>query len=51
MREAEMEPIASWIADVLGHLGDAATENRVRGEIVKFTEKFPLYLKRWQASA
>jgi len=51
MREAEMEPIASWIADVLGHLGDAATENRVRGEIVKFTEKFPLYLRRWQVSA
>jgi glycine hydroxymethyltransferase len=51
MREAEMEPIASWIADVLGHMGDVATENRVRGEIAKFTERFPLYLRRWQASA
>ena len=51
MREAEMEPIASWIADVLVHMGDVATENRVRGEIAKFTERFPLYLRRWQASA
>jgi len=51
MREAEMGPIASWIADVLGHLGDVATENRVRGEIAKFTERFPLYLSRWHVSA
>jgi glycine hydroxymethyltransferase len=47
MREAEMEPIAAWIADVLAHLGDAATETRVRGEIEKFTERFPLYRGRW----
>jgi glycine hydroxymethyltransferase len=47
MREAEMEPIAAWIADVLAHLGEAATEARVRGEIEKFTERFPLYRGRW----
>jgi glycine hydroxymethyltransferase len=49
MRETEMEPIAAWITDVLTHLGDAATETRVRGEIAKFTERFPLYVARWHA--
>jgi glycine hydroxymethyltransferase len=49
MRETEMEPIAAWITDVLTHLGDAATETRVRGEIAKFTERFPLYVTRWHA--
>ena len=29
MREPEMEKIAGWIAEVLDHLGDAATEQRV----------------------
>ena len=47
MREAEMEPIAAWIAEVLAHLGDTGTEARVRGEIEKFTERFPLYRGRW----
>jgi glycine hydroxymethyltransferase len=50
MNEAEMEPIANWIADVLMHMGDAATESRVRGEVAKFTERFPLYAKRWEVS-
>ena len=30
MREPEMEQIGAWIADVLGHMGDAAAEQRVR---------------------
>jgi glycine hydroxymethyltransferase len=47
MREGEMEPIAAWIAEVLGHLGDAGTEARVRREIEAFTERFPLYRGRW----
>ncbi len=51
MGEAEMEPIANWIAEVLMHLGDAAVEKKVRGEVAKFTERFPLYAKRWEASA
>jgi glycine hydroxymethyltransferase len=51
MTEAEMEPIANWIAEVLMHMDDVATEQRVRVEVAKFTERFPLYAKRWETSA
>jgi glycine hydroxymethyltransferase len=47
MREADMEKIAAWIAEVLMHLGDGEIETRVRGEIVVFTSHFPLYAGRW----
>ncbi|HEV3221211.1 MAG TPA: serine hydroxymethyltransferase [Candidatus Acidoferrales bacterium] len=50
MREAEMAPIAAWIAEVLGNLNDAATEQRVRGEVAEFTMRFPLYKRRYRAS-
>jgi glycine hydroxymethyltransferase len=46
MREAEMEKIAGWIADVLTHLGDTATEQRVRGEVAALAARFPLYARR-----
>ncbi len=46
MREPEMEKIAGWIAEVLDHIGDAATEQRVRGEVAAFAEQFPLYTSR-----
>jgi glycine hydroxymethyltransferase len=44
MRNPEMEKIATWIAEVLTHLGDAEIETRVRGEIEVMTSRFPLYL-------
>jgi glycine hydroxymethyltransferase len=47
MREAEMEPIAQWIAEILEHLGDAGREQRVRAEVAEFTARFPLYQRRW----
>jgi len=47
MREADMEKIAAWIAEVLMHLGDGSIETRVRGEIAIFTSPFPLYAGRW----
>nr|HEV7954477.1 serine hydroxymethyltransferase [Candidatus Acidoferrales bacterium] len=47
MREADMERIAAWIAEVLMHLGDGEIETRVRGEIAVFTSQFPLYAGRW----
>jgi glycine/serine hydroxymethyltransferase len=43
--------IAGWIAEVLKKLGDAATENRVRGEVEALTAKFPLYSRRLDAGA
>ena len=50
MREPEMEKIASWIGEVLEHLGDAATEQRVRGEVAAFAARFPLYARRLEAA-
>src|SRR6185437_9374484 len=41
MREGEMDQIAAWIANVLMHLGDAATEQRIRQEVSAFTDNFP----------
>ncbi|MFY9531228.1 MAG: serine hydroxymethyltransferase [Candidatus Acidiferrales bacterium] len=46
MREAEMEKIAGWIAEVLNHLDDADTEQRIRGEVAALAAKFPLYAQR-----
>ena len=50
MRELEMERIAGWICDVLAHLSDAATEQRIRQEVATFTDNFPLYLNRWNSA-
>jgi glycine hydroxymethyltransferase len=50
MREPEMAKIANWIADVLDHLGDAATEKRVRAEVAAFAAQFPLYTRRLEAA-
>jgi glycine hydroxymethyltransferase len=50
MREPEMERIAGWIGEVLDHLGDEATEKRVRAEVAALTEKFPLYAGRLEAA-
>ena len=50
MREGEMEKIAGWIAEVLNHLNDAATEARVRKEVSAFAAEFPLYTRRLEAA-
>jgi hypothetical protein len=41
-----MAKIAGWIADVLTHLGDTASEQRVRGEVAALAARFPLYARR-----
>ena len=46
MREPEMEKIAAWIAEILNHLGDEATERRVRAEVAALASQFPLYQHR-----
>jgi glycine hydroxymethyltransferase len=43
MKEAEMEAIADWIADVLDHISDESVQERVRREVQTMCEKFPLY--------
>ncbi len=50
MREPEMETIATWMADVLDHLGDAATEHRVRAEVAALAAKFPVYPRKLEAA-
>jgi glycine hydroxymethyltransferase len=50
MREREMEKIAGWIAEVLDHLGDEATEKRVRAEVAALASQFPLYTRRLEAA-
>ncbi len=46
MRESEMETIAGWIAEVLTHIGDEATERRIRSSVAELAARFPLYEKR-----
>jgi glycine hydroxymethyltransferase len=46
MREAEMEQIGAWIAEVLLHMGDAATEQRVRKQVAELAGQFPIYEAR-----
>ena len=43
MREAEMEQIGAWIAEVLLHIGDAAKEQRVRKQVAELATCFPIY--------
>ena len=50
MREAEMEKIAGWIGEVLDHLGDEATEKRIRAEVAALASQFPMYTKRLAAA-
>ena len=51
MREPEMQRIADWICDVLERVGDARTEEHVRGEVGRLTAEYPLYMRRWRATA
>jgi glycine hydroxymethyltransferase len=48
MREPEMELLGGWIADVLGHIGDAATEQSVRKQVAELAGRFPIYEARVQ---
>jgi len=48
MREPEMERIGGWISDILGHIGDAATEQSVRKQVAELAGRFPIYEARVQ---
>lgn len=49
MKEAEMESIAGWMAEVLDAKGDAAVTTRVRGKAEALASRFPLYSRRIEA--
>jgi glycine hydroxymethyltransferase len=42
-KEAEAEKLSHWIADVLDHMGDESTIERVRGEVTALCRQFPVY--------
>ena len=46
MREPEMEQIGAWIAEILGHIGAAAVEQRVRKQVAELAARFPIYESR-----
>jgi glycine hydroxymethyltransferase len=46
MREPEMEQIGAWIAEILLHMGDTATEQRVRKQVAELAARFPIYEAR-----
>jgi glycine hydroxymethyltransferase len=43
MKEAEMDAIGDWIADVLDHINDEDVQKRVRKEVEALCDRFPLY--------
>ncbi len=43
MKEGEMEAIGDWIADVLDAIEDESVQYRVRREVGRLCERFPLY--------
>lgn len=46
MKEPEMRKIGGWISEILKNLGNDSIIQRVRGEVEKLTEQFPLYESR-----
>ena len=46
MREAEMEQIGAWIEEVLGAIGNAEVEGRVRKQVADLAGRFPVYESR-----
>lgn len=48
MNEADMDRIASWVAEVLTQIADAGVAAKVKREVEEFTRAFPMYASRWQ---
>ncbi|HKI13378.1 MAG TPA: serine hydroxymethyltransferase [Candidatus Acidoferrum sp.] len=46
MKEAEMELIGGWVAEILSHIGDAAVEQKVRKQVADLASRFPIYESR-----
>jgi len=42
-READVEALAGWIADILDNLGDSAVRDRVRSQVEALCKRYPVY--------
>ena len=42
-READVEALAGWIADILDNLGDGAVRDRVRSQVEALCKRYPVY--------
>jgi glycine hydroxymethyltransferase len=51
MKEAEMELIGGWVAEILSHIGDAAVEQKVRKQVADLANRFPIYESRVAGAA
>jgi glycine hydroxymethyltransferase len=51
MKEAEMELIGGWVAEILSHIGDAAVEQKVRKQVADLASRFPIYESRVAGAA
>jgi glycine hydroxymethyltransferase len=50
MKEAEMELIGNWVAEVLSHIGDPAVEQKVRKQVAELAGRFPIYESRMKGA-
>jgi glycine hydroxymethyltransferase len=50
MKEAEMELIGNWVAEVLSHIGDPAVEQKVRKQVAELAGRFPVYESRMKGA-
>jgi glycine hydroxymethyltransferase len=51
MKEAEMQQIGKWVAEILSHVGDSAVEQKVRQQVAEFAGRFPIYESRLPTTA
>jgi len=42
-KEPEVRQLSNWIADILDHMGDTSTIDRVRAEVEALCQKYPVY--------
>ncbi|HEY2456453.1 MAG TPA: serine hydroxymethyltransferase [Candidatus Acidoferrum sp.] len=51
MKEPEMATIGNWVAEIVGHIGDTAVEQKVRKQVAELAERFPIYESRVKGAA
>jgi glycine hydroxymethyltransferase len=51
MKEAEMEFIGGWIAEVLSNVGNSGVEQKVRKQVAELAARFPIYETRLKGAA